>query len=327
MSRPKVVSLMPASMEQHLTWLEPGLDLSTVDLVVISPPQATEEQICEAVRGASVIIGDYSAENFITRRVLTEARDCRLIQFGSVGYEGVDLEAATELGVPVCNGFDDGVSVAEHALMLILALLRRAIYAHETLSEGKWTQWELRGKIQPFKSKTLGILGLGTIGTQVAIRARAFGPKMIYNKRARLPEDEERRLGVEYRTFQRLLEESDIITIHVPLTEETRGMIGEAELARMKDGAILLNVARKDVVDEAALAEALKAGKLSGVAVDYEPFDPESPLIGLDNVIITPHVAGFGSAPESQAASLKRWGNNIAKAIAGERPENIVNDL
>ena len=139
----------------------------------------------------------------------------------------------------------------------------------------------------------------------MAIRARAFGPKMIYNKRTRLPEDEERRLGVEYRTFLRLLEESDIITIHVPLTEETRGMIGEAEFARMKDGAILLNLARKDLVDEAALAEAFRAGKLSGVAVDYEPFDPESPLIGLDNVILTPHVAAMGTAPESQAATIK----------------------
>ncbi len=327
MSKLKVVSLMPASMEQHITWLDPGLDLSTVDLVVISPPQATEEQICETVRGASAIIGDYSAHNFITRRVLQEAKGCSIVQFGSVGYEGVDLEAATELGVPVCNGFQDGVAVAEHTIMLILTLLRRTIYAHETLSEGKWTQWELIGKIQPFKSKTLGILGLGTIGTQVAIRARAFGPKMIYNKRTRLPEDEERRLGVEYRTFPRLIEESDIITIHVPLTDETRGMIGEAELARMKDGAILLNVARKDVVDETALAEAVKAGKLSGAAVDYEPFDPESPLIGLDNVILTPHVAGSGIAPESQAATLKKWGNNMAKAIAGERPENIVNDL
>lgn len=327
MVKPKIVSLMPTSMEQHITWLDPGLDLSTVDLVVISPPQATEEQICEAVRGASAIIGDYSAHNFITRKVLQEAEGCSIVQFGSVGYEGVDLKAAKELGVPVCNGFQDGVSVAEHALMLILALLRRIIYAHETLSKGKWTQWELRGKIQPFNGKTLGILGLGTIGTQVAIRARAFGPKMIYNKRTRLPEDEERRLGIEYRTFQRLLEESDIITIHVPLTEETRGMIGEAEFARMKDGAILLNVARKDVVDEAALAEAFRAGKLSGAAVDYEPFDPESPLIGLDNVILTPHVAAMGTAPESQAATIKKWGNNIARAIAGESPENIVNDL
>lgn len=328
MDKPKIVCLAPRPIEAFtLPSLATRVDLSTVEVTGISPWKATEDQICEAVAGATVIIGDYSAHNYISRRVMEAVPGLRHIQFGSIGFDGVDIKAARELGVTVSNGFGNGVAVAEHTIMLILMLLRNAVYSHNTTLQGQWVQFQIWNDITPFTGKTLGILGLGTIGRQVAKRSGAFDVKIIYNKRNRLSETEEKKLGVEYRTFDQLLEQSDILTIHVPLTDETRGMIGKNELAKMKDGAMLINTARGTIVDEAALADALRAGKLLSAAIDYEPVDIDSPLRGLENVIITPHTGTAGATAEAKKAEGIDFAENIARALAGERPLNIVNGL
>ncbi len=326
MYKPKVVSLNPSIILPMSELLSDVIDMSTVELVELSPG-ASDEEIYQACKGATVIIGDYSAQHFISREIIESAERLRHIQFVSAGYNGVNIEATRDLGVTVSDGFSDRVSVAEHTIMLILMLLRKAIYSHNATVEGQWVQCDIWTDIAPFRGKTLGIVGLGNIGKQVAKRARAFAVNTVYTKRNRLTPGEEAELGVEYRSFDELLEHSDIITIHVPLTDRTRGMFGEKEFERMKPGAFLVNTARGGILDEAALAEAVKAGKLSGAAVDYEPISPESPLRGLEEIIITPHTGAAGSTEEGQRTSASKIADNIAIALAGGRPLNIVNGL
>jgi lactate dehydrogenase-like 2-hydroxyacid dehydrogenase len=239
----------------------------------------------------------------------------------------VDLKAAAEMGITVSNGFGDGVNVAEHTLMLILSLLRHTVLAHTSMKKGEWRQWEIIRATRPLSGMTLGILGLGTIGKEVAKRARPFDVRLLYHKRSRLPREAEESLGVEYRSFERLLQESDILSLHLPLVEETRGLIGEREIALMKKGAILINTARGMIVDEEALAEALKEGRLWGAGVDYEPLSPDSPLRSLDNVLLMPHCAVGGFTSESRKVSGLKFAQNIARVLAGEKPLNIVNGL
>lgn len=304
-----------------------AVDMSSVELVELGKKAAAEEEICEACKGATLIIGDYSAENYISRRVLEATEGVRHVQFGSKGFDGVDLKAATEMDVTVSNGFGDGVAVAEHTMMLILSLLRHTVHAHTSMKRGEWRQWEVLKETRPLRGMTLGILGLGTIGREVAKRARPFDVRTLYHTRSRLPEEEEESLGVEYRGFDQLLQESDILSLHLPLVEETRGLIGRREIALMKESAILINTARGQLVDEGALAEALEDGRLWGAAVDYEPLAPDSPLRSLDNVLLMPHCAVGGSTSESSRMSALKLAQNIARVLAGEKPFNIVNDL
>ena len=327
MAKPKIVSLLPPMGWTPLSErLAIAVDMSSVELVELGKKAAAEEEICEACKGATLIIGDYSAENYISRRVLESTEGVRHVQFGSKGFDGVDLKAATEMGVTVSNGFGDGVAVAEHTMMLILSLLRHTVHAHTSMKRGEWRQWEVLRETRPLRGMTLGILGLGTIGREVAKRARPFDVRTLYHKRSRLPEEEES-LGVEYRGFDQLLQESDILSLHLPLVEETRGLIGRREIALMKEDAILINTARGELVDEEALAEALEDGRLWGAAVDYEPLAPDSPLRSLDNVLLMPHCAVSGGTPESSRMSALKLAQNIARVLAGEKPFNIVNDL
>ena len=326
MSKPKIVSLLRYSADNIKYMLASRIDPSMVEVVVV-PQRATEDEMCQVVAGATVILSGPVGIH-ITRRVIEVAKGVRLIQFGSVGYEGVDLEAARELGVPVANNPGwNAVAVAEHTLMFMLVLLKKALYAHQIVSQGQWKKPEFWNRVWELKGKTMGILGLGTIGKEVARRARAFGPQIIYNKRTRLSPEEEEELGVEYRTFDQLLEQSDILTVHVPLTEETRGMIGKNELSKMKNGAILINTSRVEVVDESALAEAVREGKLSGSGIDVpRPSHPcESPLIGLDNVMLTPHIAG--ATKEALAQARVNVADNIVRVLAGDKPLHVVNDV
>jgi glyoxylate reductase len=166
---------------------------------------------------------------------------------------------------------------------------------------------------------------------EVAKRLKPFGVKMLYNKHNRLSEAQEIELGVEYASFDRLITDSDILTIHVPLTSETQGMIGESQIAKMKKGAYLVNTARGQIVDEAAVAEALRKGKLSGAAFDVPRYGNEdipnllSTFQGVKNVFVTPHTSAL--SPESMERCIKGFTRNIFKALRGEKPLNIVNGI
>jgi phosphoglycerate dehydrogenase-like enzyme len=225
-------------------------------------------------------------------------------------------------------GGANSISVAEHTIMLALMLLKRAIYAHNKLVDGQWTQSKLMNVIGEVYGKTWGILGMGRIGREVATRVLAFGARVIYYDVVRREDVE--KLGVGYRPFNRLLSESDILSIHVPLTPSTRGMIGERELRMMKPTAVIINVSRGEIIDEEALARAVREGWIAGVGVDVfsvEPPPPDHPLLQAArdgfNVVVTPHIAG--ATNEARMRIINVTLENVVRVLAGLKPENVVN--
>jgi glyoxylate reductase len=253
----------------------------------------------------------------------------RAISSVSVGVDHVDLAAATARGIPV--GFTPGVlteTTADLAFALLLAAARRIGEAERWLRRGEWT-WERRWAPDlmlgvDVHGATLGLVGLGAIGLAVARRARGFGMRVLgWSHR---PKAEAAALGVEAVPLDELLARSDFVSVHVALTEETRGLIGAAALARMRRGAILVNTARGEVVDEEALVAALREGRLAGAALDVyarEPLPTESPLLALENVVLTPHVGSASVATRTRMAELAV--DNLLAGLAGERMPRCAN--
>jgi len=205
--------------------------------------------------------------------------------------------------------------------MLMLMTLKKALYMYTKTVQNAWKEGEAYPDRQELRGKTLGILGLGSIGKEVVKLVTAFGVKILYHNRYRLSEAEEVALGVMYRSFNQLLGESDVLSIHVPLTEETRGMIGRDEITKMKDGAVIVNTARKGVIDESAVFDAMNEGRLFGFGTD---FVPDRLLSGFENVVMTPHSS-------VTPASRKRGGiqafDNVYRFLRGEKPLYLVNDV
>ena len=249
----------------------------------------------------------------VTSTVL-EATD-RLVAVGcfSVGTNQIDLDAAQRRGVPVFNApFSNTRSVAELTIAEIIMLYRRTFQRSQAAHDGRWEKSATQS--HEIRGKTLGIVGYGNIGTQLSNLAEAMGMRVIYYDQT----DKLRHGNVEpSNSLGELLGASDVVSLHVPQTPETKGMIGQEQIAQMKDGAILINNARGDLVDLEALAEALKSGKLAGAAVDVFPVEPssnkdafQSPLQNIENVILTPHVGG--STIEAQS----RIGEEVARKLA-----------
>src|SRR5262245_51958931 len=253
----------------------------------------------------------------------------KLYQLLSAGYDNVDLDAARRAKVPVAN--NDGanaISVAEHALMLMLTVSRRLIWTHGSVAAGRWRGNGPAPRMYELFDKTLGIVGLGTIGKKVARLARAFGMRVEYYDIARLPEDAEDALGVRFRLLRELLRRADVVSLHVPLNETTRHMIGAAELALMKREAILINTCRGPVVDEAALTRALADGALFGAGLDVfdqEPTPPGNPLLKLDNVVLSAHFAG--PTWDNHVARFRNGFDNVERVARGEPPLWVVPEL
>jgi len=334
MNKPKLVTFLPPPLDFQLSHIFSNrIDPSKVDVVHV-PIDATEEKVYQSVANATIILA--TPVRHFNQQILEAAKGVKLIQTISVGYDFIDMEAAKELNIPVANNPGwSSTSVAEHTLMFMLVLLKKGLRLHQMGNQKQWRIKEKQGfwdQLRELKGKTLGILGLGDIGKEVARLARVFGPVIIYCKRTRLSEEAEEELGVEYCSLDDLLARSDILSIHVPLTDETRGMIGRDEIAKMKPGAILLNLARGEVVDDRALAEAVLEGRLSGVGTDVlterrlgDVVETPSPLIGLENVMITPHMAG--PTPETRARSETQATDNILRLLGGEKPFHLVNDV
>jgi phosphoglycerate dehydrogenase-like enzyme len=253
----------------------------------------------------------------------------KLVQLLSAGYDDVDLGAARQARVPVSNnGGANAISVAEHTMMLMLAVSRRLIWQHGNVSAGRWRGNAPPPRMYELNDKTLGIVGLGTIGKKVARLARGFGMQVAYYDIVRLSEDAEDLLGVRFRLLRELLAGADIVSLHVPLNEETRGMIGAGELALMKPQAILVNTCRGAVVDETALYRALSAGRLLGAGLDVldrEPPAPDNPLLKLDNVVLTSHFAG--PTWDNHVARFRNAFDNVQRVHRGEPPLWVVPEL
>lgn len=274
------------------------------------------------------IAGDYEAivtrsETKVTAEVIAAAPKLKVVGRAGVGVDNIDVQAATEKGILVVNvPGANTVAAAEHALALILALARHVPQACDDLKGGNWKRSKFAGV--ELRGKTLGIIGLGRIGTEVANRARAFEMRILAYDPYVTPARAEK-IGAEVVPLEALLRESDFVSLHTAKTQETTGLLGPEEIAAMKEGARLINCARGGLVDEDALYSALKEGKLAGAALDVFAQEPpgKHPLFELPNVIATPHLAG--STLEAQEANGVIIAELINQALAGEPVLSAVN--
>ena len=253
----------------------------------------------------------------------------KLVQLLSAGYDRVDVEAARKAKVPVANnGGANAIAVSEHAVLLMLAVLKRLVSFHNDVVAGKWRPSIADPPVYEMSGRTLGIVGLGNIGKKVARRAAAFDMRVQYYDIARLSEDQEDALGVRFVLFTELLRTSDIVSLHVPLDDTTRNLIGARELAMMKKSAVIINTCRGPVIDESALYKALKDRQIAAAGLDVmveEPPSPNHPLFTLPNVTLTPHSAG--PTWENWTARFRNGFDNIERVAAGRAPKWVIPEL
>ncbi len=293
------------------------------ELVVAAAGSA---QYHAAIGQAEYLVG--FVDPLIKEELYHAAPRLRLIQLLSAGYDRADLDAARRAGVPVANnGGANAVAVAEHAIMLMLAASRQLVHQHANVAGGRW-RGNAIPRLHELNSRTLGIIGLGNIGKKTARLARAFGMTIVYYDIARLSEHEEDALGVNFRLLSELLRMSDIITLHVPLNDSTRHLIGKEELALMQSSATIVNTSRGPVIDEAALIAALTAGDIAGAGLDVfdqEPPPADNPLFKLDNVVLTGHMAG--PTYESNQKRLRNAFDNVQRVARGGAPLWVIPEL
>jgi D-3-phosphoglycerate dehydrogenase len=280
--------------------------------VVMVNDSSSPEFAAELSKAAGLIVRSATT---VDAALLDKAPELRVVGRAGVGIDNIDVAAASERGVAVMNSpGGNTISAAELTMALMLAAVRRVAEADRSIREGRWDRTALQGV--ELRGKTLGVIGAGRIGWEVAQRSRAFGMRVIvYDPYLALERvDEIHPLLV---SLDRLIETSDVITLHVPLNPETRGLIGEDALRRMKRSAFVLNVSRGGVVDEEALARALTEGQIAGAGLDvyeHEPLPPDSPLLHAPNLVLTPHLGA--STKEAQIQVALEVARNMRAALA-----------
>ena len=259
--------------------------------------------------------------------VLEAGPHLRVVSTMAVGYDHIDVDACSRQGVMVTN--TPGVlteTTADFAFALLLSAARRRAEGERAVREGRWTTWHPAFLVgQDVSGATLGLVGLGAIGSAVARRANGFDMRVLYYSRTRRPEAEQD-LGVVYAPFENLLAESDFISVHVPLTPETRHMFNDEAFGRMKPTAIFINTARGAVVDETALLRALDSQRIAAAAIDVaevEPIPKTDMLLRLPNLLVTPHIASASVATRQRMAGMAV--DNVLEALSGKTPEHCVN--
>jgi phosphoglycerate dehydrogenase-like enzyme len=259
----------------------------------------------------------------ISRPVLQNAKRLRHIQLLTAGYDKVDLIAAKELGMTVAtNGGANAWAVAEQTVAMLLAQYRRLIQCDQSVRAGTWRKPITGMNTFELAGKTIGLIGVGNIGSKVAKRLQAFETRILYHDNYLQSGAE---FGGEGVSLDTLLREADVLSIHVPLTSETRGLIGELEFAKMKSTAVLVNTSRAEVVDATALESALRSGRIAGAALDVFPQEPipaDCGLLPLDNVLLTPHSAGHSYEAWFRRAKFS-W-ENIQRVVAGVAPTSLT---
>jgi phosphoglycerate dehydrogenase-like enzyme len=297
----------------------------SLDMVVA---RAGSPEFKAALSDALCLVG--FGDNTMDDAFYRSAPNLKLVQLLSAGYDRCDVEAARRAGVPICNnGGANSTAVSEHAILLMLAVAKRVVWQHANVSAGRWRGNNVQDvKLYELKGRTLGIVGFGTIGKKTARLAKAFGMDVQYYDTVRLTEDQTDSLGVRFSLFEEVLRTSDIVSLHVPLTRETKHMIGAAQLKLMKPTAYLVNTCRGPVVDEAALIEALTAGTIAGAGLDVfdqEPPPPNNPLFGLPNVTLTAHFAG--PTWDNQYTRFRNAFDNCQRVARGEKPLWVIPEL
>ena len=264
-----------------------------------------ENRLIELIKDVDAII--VRSKPKVTRKVIEAAEKLKVIARAGVGLDNIDLEAAEERGIKVFNApAAPTQSVAELAVGLMLAVLRKIAYADRKMREGEWSKKQCLGN--ELYGKVLGVLGMGRIGTAVArIAHHGFGMKIIYYDKRRCPHEIEKELDAKCVDLDTLFREADVITIHVPLLPSTKHLVNEEKLRLMKKTAILINTARGGVVDTEALVKALKEGWIAGAGLDVfeeEPLPPDHPLTKLENVVLTPHI-GANTVEAQERAGIE----------------------
>jgi D-3-phosphoglycerate dehydrogenase / 2-oxoglutarate reductase len=337
MSKPKILNFAPREEPDAIRRaLEAaGCEIVIGDRAWQQPRHDHEDALVAAARDAVALMGTSIRATPISRRVMEASQRLRIVAKYTVGVDDVDVEAATEVGILVCHAPTEAncFGVAETTLAVMLAILKKVRERDAAVRAGLWREPHLfttfvgRRQSDGYPGLTIGLVGLGRIGTRMA--------QLLTPWRARIlacdPYIDPARFllaGVERVDYETLLRQSDVVSFHVVLTRETRGMLAEREIAMMKPGAIVINTARGQVIDEAALARAVAAGHIGGAAIDAfaeEPLPGDSPLRNLgDKVLLSPHAASFNDGGELKPGIA--WATrSVLAALSGNVPDNVYN--
>jgi glyoxylate reductase/D-3-phosphoglycerate dehydrogenase len=317
------ITLVPVLDEEVLAigrrLLPPGFKLETVSKADLPARMPEVEYLLGMEPG------------WIDDDVLASGKKLKIVQLMNVGYDSFNVEGARKAQVPVSvNGGANAISVAEHAMMFILALIKKLNTLDANVRAGKWRGGAMGSlRVHEIWSQTVGIVGMGRIGQNVATRLRPFEPgEMVYYDPIRPPAERENALGVRYLPLDELLKVSDIVTLHVPLMPETRNLIDARALKLMKPTAVVVNTSRGGLIHEEDLAEALANGTIAGAGLDVfsqEPPPADHPLFGLQNVLLTPHMAG--PTWESWPRRFQNCFENIQRVAKGETPQWVIPEL
>lgn len=321
MSRPNVYVTRKVP-EQALEILRSVASVTVWDREDVPPPREVILRELARAEGVFSLLTDR-----IDAEVMAAAPRLKVVSNFAVGYDNIDIPAATKRGIVVTHTPDVLTeTVADFTVCLMLAAARRLVEADRYTRDGKWKTWEpllLAG--QDIHHATLGLIGLGRIGAAVARRAQGFGMRVLYYDVVRR-EDLERSLSIAYLSLDDVLRDSDVISVHVPLSEHTRHLMGRAQFALMKNTAVFVNTSRGPVVDQRALAEALASRRIFAAGIDVfeqEPVSPDDPLLKLDNAIVVPHIASASIPTRIRMATLAA--ENLVAVLQGKRPPNPVN--
>jgi D-3-phosphoglycerate dehydrogenase len=306
------------------TLADSGLEIlrAASDVDLDYRPGLKGEQLLRAVTESDALIT--RSGTAVTRELVNAGKRLRIVGRAGVGLDNVDVDACTQRGILVINAPTANIlSATEHTMAMLLALCRNIPEAHASVKRGEWTRSKFMGI--ELSGKVLGIIGLGRIGTRVTTRARAFGMRVLaYDPYIAQTVGE--KVGAEMVSLDNLLAQADIITVHTPLSDETRGMLGAKEIAKMKDGVIALNIARGGIYDEKALADGLASGKISGAAVDVyveEPPPKDHPFLKLNNVVLSPHIGA--NTIEAQDRVAVQTSEMVVDALRGSIFVSAVN--
>ncbi len=319
MSKWRVALLAPERQRpQFIMGLAP-LDMD-VDWVDLALPDEEKVPLC---REANAVI---ATPPWFPAKLLESCPKVKLVQTLSSGYNRLDIEGILDLGIPVANNSGiNAATMAEHTIGMMISLCRRMVEMHLSVKEGRWHGHLDPSQLTEINGKVVGIIGFGFAGQAVATRLKGFDVRTIYFTRSEVLADVRRELDAEPTSLEQLLRESDFVTLHVPLTPSTRGMIGKDQLALMKPSSFLINTSRGPVIDQDALYQVLHDGGIAGAALDVfesEPMTADHPLLSLNNVVLSPHMAG--SSAEGAGRSVRFAYENVRRVLTGDPPLSPV---
>ncbi len=283
----------------------------------------TEEEYSKLTDAEVIVLRIFK----LPQAVVERNKSLKLIEKWGVGYDTIDIKAAGYAGIPVCNvPGANAYAVSDLAVLHMLAVMRNFIKHHENMTKGIWTKNEFMDTSYSLINKTVGLIGLGSIGKQVAKKVQAFGAKVVYFDINRLKSENEKDLQIRYLPMAELLKTSDVVSLHTPLTESTRNMISKIELNMMKPTAILVNTGRGGLIDEDALIDALNRKQILGAGLDCfqeEPVSSDNPLLRQERIVLTPHIGG--TSAELMEIMVPAMVKNILALKKGQELEAVAN--